>query len=257
MIDLSAPATDVAPLLLGATIWHGPVAVRLTEVEAYTGLDDPASHAFRGPTPRARVMFGPPSHVYVYLSYGMHRCVNLVCSPDGVASAVLLRGGRVIAGEEDARLRRGGVPENRLACGPGIRWNSSTPTPHRRPAGGSNPRTTPSNFVKAPGWGSAEMSTPPGGGGSPRTPLFLGLGSRNPPAAYRDRGPSATPSPRSSVTMTKIPTHRGPHHWSDGTLREPGIFDTGYKRGSRTPAPPGARSAPVTIPNTKVTTTST
>lgn len=64
-------------------------------------------------------MFGPPSHVYVYLSYGMHRCVNLVCSPDGVASAVLLRGGRVIAGEEDARLRRGGVPENRLACGPG------------------------------------------------------------------------------------------------------------------------------------------
>ena len=119
MIDLSAPATDVAPLLLGATMWHGPVAVRLTEVEAYTGLDDPASHAFRGPTPRARVMFGPPSHVYVYLSYGMHRCVNLVCSPDGVASAVLLRGGRVIAGEDDARLRRGGVPENRLACGPG------------------------------------------------------------------------------------------------------------------------------------------
>ncbi|MGK2310190.1 DNA-3-methyladenine glycosylase [Cutibacterium sp. V947] len=119
MIDLSAPATDVAPSLLGATIWHGPVGVRLTEVEAYMGLDDPASHAFRGPTPRARVMFGPPSHVYVYLSYGIHRCVNLVCSPDGVASAVLLRGGRVVAGENDARLRRGGVPENRLACGPG------------------------------------------------------------------------------------------------------------------------------------------
>ncbi len=98
MIDLSAPAIEVAPLLLGATIWRGPVGIRLTEVEAYMGLDDPASHAFRGPTPRARVMFGPPSHIYVYLSYGMHRCVNLVCSPDGEASAVLLRGGQVIAG---------------------------------------------------------------------------------------------------------------------------------------------------------------
>lgn len=119
MIDLSAPAIEVAPLLLGATIWRGPVGIRLTEVEAYMGLDDPASHAFRGPTPRARVMFGPPSHIYVYLSYGMHRCVNLVCSPDGEASAVLLRGGQVIAGHDDARRRRGNVAENRLACGPG------------------------------------------------------------------------------------------------------------------------------------------
>lgn len=209
MIDLSAPATDVAPLLLGATIWHGPVAVRLTEVEAYMGLDDPASHAFRGPTPRARVMFGPPSHVYVYLSYGMHRCVNLVCSPDGVASAVLLRGGRVVAGEDDARLRRGGSPRTvspadretwarpweQPSRSRGIRWNSSTPTPHRHPAGGSNPRTAPSNFVKAPGWGSAEMSTPPGGGGSPRTPLFLGLGSRNPACGIRRSGPVGHPEP--------------------------------------------------------------
>ena len=119
MIDLSAPAIEVAPLLLGATIWRGPVGIRLTEVEAYKGLNDPASHAFRGPTPRARVMFGPPFHVYVYLSYGMHRCVNLVCSPDGEASAVLLRGGRVVAGEDEVRSRRGNVAENRLACGPG------------------------------------------------------------------------------------------------------------------------------------------
>ena len=95
------------------------MGIRLTEVEAYMGLNDPASHAFRGPTPRARVMFGPPSHVYVYLSYGMHHCVNLVCSPDGEASAVLLRGGQVISGHDDARRRRGSVPENRLACGPG------------------------------------------------------------------------------------------------------------------------------------------
>lgn len=119
MIDLSAPATEVAPLLLGATIWRGPVGIRLTEVEAYMGLDDPASHAFRGPTPRARVMFGPPGHIYVYLSYGIHRCVNLVCSPEGEASAVLLRAGRVVAGKDDVRLRRGNVAENRYACGPG------------------------------------------------------------------------------------------------------------------------------------------
>ena len=89
-LDLSEPADRVAPRLLGATIMHGSVGVRLTEVEAYLGIDDPASHAARGPTPRSSVMFGPPGHMYVYLSYGIHRCVNVVCSPDGTASAVLL-----------------------------------------------------------------------------------------------------------------------------------------------------------------------
>lgn len=118
-LDLSAAADVVAPLLLGAIIRHGAVAVRLTEVEAYLGVDDPASHAWRGPTPRTRVMFGPPGRLYVYLSYGIHHCVNVVCSPDGTASAVLLRSGEVIAGHDEVRRRRGAVPPRRWASGPG------------------------------------------------------------------------------------------------------------------------------------------
>jgi DNA-3-methyladenine glycosylase len=103
---LSLPATEVAPRLLGATITVSGVTVRLTEVEAYLGGEDPGSHAFRGPTPRTTVMFGPPGHLYTYFTYGMHVCVNVVCSPDGVASAVLLRAGEVVEGVELARSRR-------------------------------------------------------------------------------------------------------------------------------------------------------
>jgi DNA-3-methyladenine glycosylase len=104
------PATEVAPDLLGCVLWHdsqtGRVAVRLTEVEAYEGEADPASHAFRGQTARNGVMFGPPGHAYVYFTYGMHFCVNLVCQPAGQASAVLLRAGQVIDGAELAARRR-------------------------------------------------------------------------------------------------------------------------------------------------------
>lgn len=112
----------MAPDLLGCVVAHdatdGRVAVRLTEVEAYLGEQDPGSHAFRGRTPRTAVMFGPPGHAYVYFSYGMHWCLNLVCSPEGTASAVLLRGGEVIEGEELATRRRGGVRARDLARGP-------------------------------------------------------------------------------------------------------------------------------------------
>jgi len=100
----------VAPELLGATLrvdsGDGTVAVRLTEVEAYEGPADAASHAFRGPTRRTAVMFGPPGHLYVYLSYGMHWCANIVCQPAGTAGAVLLRAADVVDGVELARRRR-------------------------------------------------------------------------------------------------------------------------------------------------------
>jgi DNA-3-methyladenine glycosylase len=104
------PVLEVAPDLLGAVVTHrspaGPVSVRLTEVEAYDGETDPGSHAFRGRTPRNAVMFGPPGRVYVYFTYGMHWCMNLVCGPVGSASAVLLRAGEVVAGRPLAAARR-------------------------------------------------------------------------------------------------------------------------------------------------------
>ena len=105
------PSVEVAPDLLGSVLEHetadGLVAVELTEVEAYAGRSDPASHAYRGKTARNAVMFGPPGHAYVYFTYGMHFCVNVVClGEEGSASAVLLRAGRVIAGEELACARR-------------------------------------------------------------------------------------------------------------------------------------------------------
>ncbi len=113
------PVLEVAPELLGAVLVHGPVAVRLTEVEAYDGANDPASHAYRGLTPRTTVMFGPPGHLYVYFTYGMHHCANLVCGPDGIASAVLLRAGEVVAGLDVARMHRPGIARDlALARGP-------------------------------------------------------------------------------------------------------------------------------------------
>jgi DNA-3-methyladenine glycosylase len=117
------PVLEVATDLLGAVITHrserGPVAVRLTEVEAYDGESDPGSHAFRGRTPRNAVMFGRAGHVYVYFSYGMHWCMNLVCGPVGAASAVLLRAGEVVEGADLAAVRRPTAKTPReLARGP-------------------------------------------------------------------------------------------------------------------------------------------
>lgn len=109
------PATEVGPDLLGCVLWHdssaGLVAARLVEVEAYRGSIDPASHSFRGRTARNGVMFGPPGHAYVYFSYGMHYCVNLVCQPPDVAEAVLIRAGAVARGAELASRRRYGLPD--------------------------------------------------------------------------------------------------------------------------------------------------
>jgi DNA-3-methyladenine glycosylase len=113
------PVLEVAPELLGAVLMYGSVAVRLTEIEAYDGADDPASHAFRGMTGRNAVMFDGPGLLYVYFTYGMHYCANVVCGPRGRPSAVLLRAGAVTEGLAQARLRRPGVaPDAALARGP-------------------------------------------------------------------------------------------------------------------------------------------
>ncbi|GAA3405695.1 DNA-3-methyladenine glycosylase [Pseudarthrobacter polychromogenes] len=112
---LSGDARQLAPLLLGAVLTHdsrdGAVSVRLTEVEAYLGPEDslhpdPGSHTYRGPTPRNAPMFGPAGHLYVYFTYGMHHCTNIVCGPEGTASALLLRAGEIVDGVELARHRR-------------------------------------------------------------------------------------------------------------------------------------------------------
>jgi len=113
LLDRAELAEDVlraAVRLLGCTLEadtpEGTVAVRLVEVEAYRGADDPASHSFRGRTPRNAVMFGPPGHLYVYFVYGMHFCANVSCLPEGDAGAVLLRAGEVVSDLAAAHARR-------------------------------------------------------------------------------------------------------------------------------------------------------
>lgn len=117
---------DAAARLLGGIVTAGEVAVRIDEVEAYGGpIDgpwpDPASHSFRGPTARNAVMFGPAGHLYVYLSYGMHLCINVTCGQEGTAAAVLLRAGEVISGHELVESRRGAAGSSARggASGPG------------------------------------------------------------------------------------------------------------------------------------------
>jgi DNA-3-methyladenine glycosylase len=120
---LALPSLRLAPRLLGAVlvsdVGGSEVAVRLTEVEAYEGTDDPASHAFRGPTPRTDVMFGPAGFLYCYFTYGMHWCANIVCASEGRASAVLLRAGEIVRGADTAFARRPAARRARdLARGP-------------------------------------------------------------------------------------------------------------------------------------------
>ncbi|MET7620630.1 DNA-3-methyladenine glycosylase [Streptomyces sp. NPDC005408] len=117
------PVLEVAPELLGCTLARltdeGPIELRLTEVEAYAGELDPGSHAFRGRTARNEVMFGPPGHAYVYFTYGMWHCLNVVCGPEGRASGILLRAGEILVGADHARKRRFSARHDKeLAKGP-------------------------------------------------------------------------------------------------------------------------------------------
>lgn len=109
----------MAPALLGATISHGGVTVRVTETEAYAGYrHDPGSHAFRGRTRRTEPMFGPAGVTYVYFTYGMHWMLCLVTGPPGLAEAVLVRAGEVVGGAEVASARRPGIPPRDWCRGP-------------------------------------------------------------------------------------------------------------------------------------------
>jgi DNA-3-methyladenine glycosylase len=120
-MELPAEAVDTAAReLLGWRLSANGVTVRLTEVEAYSGLGaDPASHAHRGVTNRNAVMFGPAGRLYVYQIYGMHFCANIVCGEEGRAAAVLLRAGEVVNGLETARERRPAARDDAgLAAGP-------------------------------------------------------------------------------------------------------------------------------------------
>lgn len=115
-------ALSVARDLIGCLFVHdspeGCTAVRLVEVEAYRGRLDPGSHGYHGITRRTATMYGPPGRLYVYFTYGMHWCSNIVCGPDGVCEAVLLRAGEPVAGIELMTARRNGAGLRALASGP-------------------------------------------------------------------------------------------------------------------------------------------
>lgn len=114
---MTLPAPELAPLLVGALLTDGGVTLRLTEVEAYAGTEDPAAHAWPGPRLHTRDLFAAPGTLYCYRSHGLHICGNITCGPTG--SAILFRAAAVVAGAELVAERRGGVEPRSWARGPG------------------------------------------------------------------------------------------------------------------------------------------
>jgi DNA-3-methyladenine glycosylase len=113
---LDQDPSTVAPLLLNTLLLHGRRVARIVEVEAYHGSLDPASHAYRGQTRRNTTMFGPSGYLYVYFTYGMHWCANVVCGPVGQAGAVLLRAGFPVAGSDEMWAARPSARRERDLC---------------------------------------------------------------------------------------------------------------------------------------------
>ncbi|AYG04568.1 DNA-3-methyladenine glycosylase [Gryllotalpicola protaetiae] len=204
------PATEIAPLLLGARLTHetdaGAVVLRLTEVEAYLGDGaDPGSHAFRGRTKRNGVMYGEPGFVYVYFTYGMHVCANLVCSPPGAATAVLLRAAEVVEGTQLAEVRRGAVPARDLARGParltvaaGIRLDENGADALSAPFA-LELEARPPAFVSGPRVGVS------GDGGGEAFPWRFWIAGDPTVSVYRPAKPRAT-RPGARVPRTAPPT---------------------------------------------------
>lgn len=200
---LAVRALLAAPLLIGARLARdsadGRVVVRITEVEAYEGAEDPGSHAHRGITPRNRSMFGPSGTVYVYRSYGLHFCVNIVCGHAGEASACLVRAGEVVEGAGIARMRRLAVRGAKAAGSTGS-GRGRDALPDRELARG------PGNLARALG------VLPEDDGLSARSAPFS-LELPREPAGDEPSGQSPPPISRGLRTGVAAPGGLPPFHW--------------------------------------------